>query len=360
KVYCAGCRDWGATKGRRGESTMSRCACGNIFCQSRCPSCSRWNTFNGEAQGGRTRSCGFCGCQFHEAFCPGCSGWGVWEGKKGCRSLSCDCESLFYEISCQSCGMWGSVKGRHADAENSLRCGTCGSESHEAFCPSCRQWDSFAGSKGESTLVCKSPRCRGGRGSDSAGKMRFFQVFCESCACWRSVPGDKSAVRTATIRCEGCKSIFRGTTCPACGNWDQLLPRERKCWRPTRFKQKDPGQDGSDGCPTERRQQESEKLSLPTRLQCTSCGHQPPLCPDGDGPAAEVASSTDGVSLTGVAHEGAQVVAPAGPESTSEAGSLSATTSAGGSSEAAVTAGTSKAAVGASQTCTTSAGSKPP
>jgi len=37
--------------------------------------------------------------------------WGVWEGKKGCRSLSCDCGGLFYEISCQSCGMWGRCVG---------------------------------------------------------------------------------------------------------------------------------------------------------------------------------------------------------------------------------------------------------
>ncbi len=82
---------------------------------------------------------------------------------------------------------YNSVKGRHADANNSLLCGNCGSESHEAFCPACREWDSFPGAKGESTLACKSPRCRprhsedGGK-SAAAGegeKTKFFQVYCE-------------------------------------------------------------------------------------------------------------------------------------------------------------------------------------
>ena len=89
----------------------------------------------------------------------------------------------------------GSVKGRHADANNSLLCGTCGSESHEAFCPACREWDSFPGAKGESTLTCKSPRCRArhpdgekpvGAEAGAAAKakaamvtMKFFQVYCE-------------------------------------------------------------------------------------------------------------------------------------------------------------------------------------
>lgn len=82
---------------------------------------------------------------------------------------------VFFTLTC-------SVKGRHADADNSLRCGTCGSESHEAFCPSCRQWDCYPGSKGESTLTCKSPRCRGrqnGKETPTVTTTKFFQVYCE-------------------------------------------------------------------------------------------------------------------------------------------------------------------------------------
>ncbi|CAM9379512.1 unnamed protein product [Ectocarpus fasciculatus] len=316
EVYCAGCKEWGATKGRRGESSM-RCACGNVFCQSRCPSCRRWNTFNGEVQGGGSRSCGFCGCKFHEAFCPGCSSWGVWEGKKGCRSLSCDCTAVFYEISCQSCGMWGSVKGRHADANNSLSCGTCGSESHEAFCPSCRQWDSYAGAKGESTLVCKSPRCRirppdGKKKTAAAAAQagtsttKFFQVYCEGCACWRSVLGDKTAIGSANIRCEGCKTDICGTTCPACGNWDQLPRQQSVGTGATRASRKKPGQ--------ERRldryraaevdDDDNGSSSRKKTHQCTSCGHEPPPSPDQGGQVAEAYS-------TERAHEGVGAAAQA-------------------------------------------------
>eukprot|EP00752_Nemacystus_decipiens_P013358 g11827.t1 len=303
-----------------------RCGCGNVFCQSRCPSCRRWNTFNGEAQGGRTRTCGFCGCKFHEAFCPGCGSWGVWEGKKGCRSLSCDCGGLFYEISCQSCGMWGSVKGRHADDNNSLRCGTCGSDSHEAFCPACLQWDSYPGSKGESTLTCNSPRCRGRQGGETT---KFFQVYCETCECWRSVLGEKDAVGGASVRCEGCKSNLRGSTCPACGNWDQLLvgrPHQHQAFRrkATRFHQKQPPAEGSDsGTPGASEEEGGTMLLVRPRPTCTSCGHQPPASPGADEPpgSEEGLPSSGAVRLAGVAHEDAEAVEPvtaptAGPTAT--------------------------------------------
>ncbi|CAM9311548.1 unnamed protein product [Ectocarpus sp. 13 AM-2016] len=302
EVYCAGCKEWGATKGRRGESSM-RCACGNVFCQSRCPSCRRWNTFNGEVQGGGSRSCGFCGCKFHEAFCPGCSSWGVWEGKKGCRSLSCDCTAVFYEISCQSCGMWGSVKGRHADANNSLSCGNCGSESHEAFCPSCRQWDSYAGTKGESTLVCKSPRCRvrpavskkaaAAAAEAAISTTKFFQVYCECCACWRSVLGDKTAIGSANIRCEGCKTDISGTTCPACGNWDQLPRQQNFGAGATRVSGNKPGKERRLHRRRAAKQDDNDDVSWSRKKthQCTSCGHEPPPSPDQGGQAAEACSS---------------------------------------------------------------------
>ncbi|CAN0034268.1 unnamed protein product [Ectocarpus sp. 6 AP-2014] len=326
EVYCAGCKEWGATKGRRGESSM-RCACGNVFCQSRCPSCRRWNTFNGEVQGGGSRSCGFCGCKFHEAFCPGCSSWGVWEGKKGCRSLSCDCTAVFYEISCQSCGTWGSVKGRHADANNSLSCGNCGSESHEAFCPSCRQWDSYAGAKGDSTLVCKSPRCRvrpaDGKKTAAAveaaaaaeaatSTTKFFQVYCERCACWRSVLGDKTAIGSANIRCEGCKTDICGTTCPACGNWDQLPRPQNAGTGATRVSDKKPRQERRrDRHRNATQDNDNGSLSRKKTHQCTSCGHEPPPSPDQGGQAAEAYSSERAHEGVGAATQAPLAVAAA-------------------------------------------------
>eukprot|EP00903_Cladosiphon_okamuranus_P012005 g11272.t1 len=224
-----------------------------------------------------------------------------------------------------------SVKGRHADDNNSLRCGTCGSESHEAFCPICRQWDSYPGSKGESTLACKSPRCRGRQEGETT---KFFQVYCETCVCWRSVLGEKDSVGRASIRCEGCKSDLRGTTCPACGNWDQLVRRPHQHHyhpgfrRKTRFHEKrQPRLDGSDFGAADAREKEGggNLLLARPRPMCTSCGHQPPESPDDeDSPDDTFPSNSSNISFSGVVHEDADEAAATATASTGPTVSLAA------------------------------------
>ncbi len=107
---------------------------------------------------------------------------------------------------------------------------------------------------------------------------------------------------TASIRCEGCKSNFRGTTCPACGNWDQLLPREHQRWRgrKSRFQPKQQQQQQQQQHRTEGGGSPSVKRPPP---QCTSCGHQPA---DDEAALAAEAYPSIGVHLTGVAPAGSE------------------------------------------------------
>lgn len=133
--------------------------------------------------------------------------------------------------------------------------------------------------------------------------------------------GEKDAVGGASIRCEGCKLDLRGTTCPACGNWDQLVRRphqnhhhhhhegfRRKTW----FHEKEqPRPDGSDFDAADATEEGGgdNLLLARTRPMCTSCGHQPPESPCNDGAPDDTVPSNSNISLAGVVHEDADEAA---------------------------------------------------
>ena len=141
--------------------------------------------------------------------------------------------------------------------------------------------------------------------------------------------GEKDGVGRASVRCEGCKSNLRGSACPACGNWDQLLRRPHQHHQHQMFrrnttvreKQPQPSEEGSGTTTAGARDREDGdlvQLARP-RPMCTSCGHQPPESPGGDETPEEAFSKSD-ASLTGVVHEDTEAVAPvpapAGPTAT--------------------------------------------